>query len=411
MQKTLKNRTIFCRDNIEVLRGIDSNSIDLIYLDPPFNKKRHFHAPIGGQAEGASFKDTWYEEDTKEEWVGLIADEQPVLHDFLNGIEKVGDKSNKYYLVYMAIRLLEIKRILKETGSVYLHCDTTMSHFLKLLMDCIFDDKNFRNEIVWCYTGGGRSQKDFANKHDIILRYSKSNNYVFNDDDVRIPYNLDITKRTSPKAWGSHGSDKIYAPNEKGKIPEDWWEISPINSQSKERVGYPTQKPTALLERIIKASSNKGGLILDPFCGCATTMVAAEKLDRQWIGIDVSSKAFDLVKIRLNKEVADKSDLLKRANELIFREDIPERTDTIKNPTKKVEIKHILYGRQKGRCVACDILFDFRHLTLDHIVPRKKGGGDGQENLQLLCGSCNSMKSDNDMPTLMKKLRALDIVK
>ncbi|MCX8502040.1 MAG: DNA methyltransferase, partial [Alphaproteobacteria bacterium] len=149
MQPSILNRTVFCRDNIEVLRGMDSASVDLVYLDPPFNKKRNFHAPIGSSAEGASFKDIWYEEDTKEEWIGLIADRHPILHDYLQGIEKIGNVSNKYYLVYMAIRLLELQRIVKDTGSIYLHCDETMGHYLKLLMDCIFGDDYFRNEIIW----------------------------------------------------------------------------------------------------------------------------------------------------------------------------------------------------------------------------------------------------------------------
>ncbi len=410
MQTSITNRTIFCRDNIEILRGMDSQSVDLIYLDPPFNKNRHFHAPIGSESEGASFKDVWYEEDNKDEWIGLIADDYPILHDFLEGIEKIGDKSNKYYLVYMAIRLLELKRILKDSGSIYLHCDNTMSHYLKLLMDCIFGDDQFRNEIVWCYTGGGRPKRDFAPKHDIIYRYSKSYKFSFYADQVRVPYNLDINKRKSSKSWGSH-NDKTYSPNELGKIPEDWWFISPINSQAKERMGYPTQKPIILLERIIQASSKEGDTILDPFCGCATTCIAAEKLGRNWIGIDVSPKAFDLVKIRLTKEVADEGDMFKRLNNLVFREDIPQRTDLIKSPAKKTEIKHVLYGRQRGQCKACAVLFPFRNLTIDHILPKKKGGQDNEENLQLLCGSCNSIKGDGDMAYLMGKLREYKILR
>ena len=179
MQKTLRNRTIFCRDNLEILRGIDSETIDLIYLDPPFNKKKEFTAPIGSSAEGAVFHDYFREEDIKEEWLGLIADQYPNLYQYIHGIGNIAHKSNKYYLCYMAIRLIELHRILKDTGSLYLHCDTTMSHYLKLLLDCIFGDGNFRNEIIWCYKSGGASPKYFSRKHDTIFFYSKGENYNF----------------------------------------------------------------------------------------------------------------------------------------------------------------------------------------------------------------------------------------
>ena len=152
LQSTLKNRTIFCRDNLEVLRGINTESIDLIYLDPPFNKNKVFTAPIGTSAEGASFSDIFKEKDVKEEWLDIIKESNQTLHDFLEGIEKIGYRYNKYYLCYMAIRLIEMQRILKNTGSLYLHCDPTMSHYLKLLLDIIFGEKNFRNEVVWCYS-------------------------------------------------------------------------------------------------------------------------------------------------------------------------------------------------------------------------------------------------------------------
>ncbi len=408
MKQQIPNRTIFCHDNIEILRGMDSQSVDLIYLDPPFNKKRNFHAPIGSKSEGASFKDVWYEEDNKDEWIGLIADDYPILHDFLEGIAKIGDKSNKYYLVYMAIRMLELKRILKDTGSIYIHCDNTMSHYLKLLMDCIFGDDQFRNEIVWGYKLGGRPSKGFARKHDIIYLYSKTEHWNFYAEQVKIPYE-------STGGYISSGrkivNGKEYKLNPSGKTPEDWWPIPALNHNDKERQGYPTQKPLQLLERIIQASSKEGDIVLDPFCGCATTCIAAEKLGRNWIGIDVSPKAFDLVKIRLTKEVADEGDMFKRLNNLVFREDIPQRTDLIKSPAKKTEVKHKLYGKQRGHCNGCNILFEYRNLTIDHILPKKRGGQDNEENLQLLCGSCNSIKNENDMAYLMGRLREFKIIR
>ncbi|MCY4302291.1 MAG: DNA methyltransferase, partial [Aestuariivita sp.] len=145
------NRTIFCDDNLDVLREINSGCIDLIYLDPPFNKNKRFTAPIGSSAEGAEFDDIFREEDVKDEWLVTIKEDQPELYHYLNGIQGVGNSYNFAYLAYMAIRLLECHRLLKETGSIYFHCDPTMSHYLKTLMDCVFGEGNFRNEIVWCY--------------------------------------------------------------------------------------------------------------------------------------------------------------------------------------------------------------------------------------------------------------------
>ena len=404
MQKSIVNRTIFCRDNIEVLPGMDSDSVDLIYLDPPFNKKKTFAAPIGSKAEGASFKDYWAEEDTKDEWIGLIADEHPVLHDFLEGITRVGDKSNKYYLVYMAVRLLELKRILKPTGSVYLHCDPTMSHYLKLLMDCTLGANHFQNEIIWHYDYGARGKGRYGKKHDVIFWYSKTEDYIFNRDSILVPFASKMTEWRYTKG-GQAGKEMP-----KGKVPSDVWDIK-LNAMSSERLGYPTQKPVELLKRIINGSTSEKDMVLDPFCGCATTCVAAEQLGRQWIGIDVSPRAFDLVKPRLNKEVADGEDLLKRANAITYREDIPVRTDLVTSPIKKNQVRQFLYGKQKGLCTGCDTLFPFQNLTIDHILPKNKGGQDNPENMQLLCGFCNSIKGDRDMPFLRSRLVEMKILK
>ena len=175
----LKNRTIFCHDNLEILQGINSNSIDLIYLDPPFNTNKTYSAPIGSSAEGASFKDVWKDEDLKEEWLQTIKEDNNKLFNFLNGTKLIeGEKklkskstSNFCYLSYMAIRLMEMERILKNTGSIYLHCDPTMSHYIKLLMDIIFGEKNFRNEINWCYNRFSRNvKKAFPSMDDIMCR-------------------------------------------------------------------------------------------------------------------------------------------------------------------------------------------------------------------------------------------------
>ena len=329
---SIKNRTIFCHDNLEILRGIDSDCVDLIYLDPPFNKKKEFTAPIGSSAEGASFSDIFREEDVKDEWLLDIKEDHYFIHDLLSTVKTIEGRSsyNFCYLAYMAIRLLECHRILKSTGSIYLHCDSTMSHYLKLLLDCIFGEANFRNEIIWCYTGPGIANRAFKRKHDIILFYAKSELTDFNP--IRVSHKRQsVSVGASSYAAGSRTLEQAKQAEaeaiERGKAIEDWW--SDIGSGShiskNERTGYPTQKPLALLERIITASCPKGGIVLDPFCGCATTCVAAEKLERQWVGVDVSIKAYELVKTRMEKEVERKDELFKE--EVDFQTDPPVRTD------------------------------------------------------------------------------------
>ena len=189
----VENRTIFCDDNLEVMQGINSDCIDLIYLDPPFNKNKEFTAPIGSSAEGASFKDIFREDDLKDEWVQTLQENEPELFHYLNGIKGVGKPYNFAYLAYMAIRLIECHRILKSTGSIYLHCDPVMSHYLKTTMDCIFGEEYFRNEIIWCYSGGGIPKHDFPRKHDIILRYTKANEYKYNP--IYRPYSPGTVQR------------------------------------------------------------------------------------------------------------------------------------------------------------------------------------------------------------------------
>ena len=366
----LKNRTIFCSDNLEILEKINSETVDLIYLDPPFNKKKVFTAPLGSKAEGAEFSDIFRKEDIKDEWLQTIREDNYELHNFLSGIRtERGSSTRNYnycYLVYMAIRLIECHRILKNTGSIYLHCDPTMSHGLKIVLDCIFGEKNFRNEIIWQRNdargkGSQFKEKKFGSNTDTIFFFTKSDNYHlsakakvdFNHEEIikkfnkidkngkkyytGIPIfcsrsmgarpNLCYTwrgfKNPYPSGWRLNKKklEEEYKKGnvvikENGKLERrkylDDYEGLPIDNNwidiprvtAKETLGYPTQKPLALLERIIKASSNKEDLVLDPFCGCATTCVAAEKLGRKWIGIDVSEMAYKIVKQRLTKEIS-----------------------------------------------------------------------------------------------------------
>lgn len=345
----IQPNTIFCRDNLDVLQGTNSACIDLIYLDPPFNKKKVFTAPIGSSAEGAEFSDIFREEDVKDEWVETIKYENTKLYEYLKGVKSFSNIYNYCYLAYMAIRLIECHRVLKDTGSVYLHCDPTMSHYLKIVLDCVFGEENFQNEIIWCYKTGGSSKKNFAKKHDVILFYSKSNLFQFNNP-----------KEKSYMGAGYNTGNKnvtLYADENKSSFGpytmvnmKDWWEIGMIATSNKsERTGYPTQKPLMLLERIIKSATNENDVVLDPFCGCATTCVAAEKLNRQWIGVDISFKAFELVTARLAKEV-EWVDTLFEEEKVIKTTIAPQRTDTnehlpagniyvISNPKWKGEYK------------------------------------------------------------------------
>ncbi|MCK4249232.1 MAG: restriction endonuclease, partial [Candidatus Omnitrophica bacterium] len=269
----------------------------------------------GATSQEQAFEDTWqWGHEAEQEYLGLIAStitkEKPgqKLIDLITSMrEYLGECSLMAYLCMMAPRLLEMKRVLKETGSIYLHCDPTASHYLKLLMDSIFDVKNFRNEIIWCYSTSGRGKREFSKKHDIIFFYSKSKKYFWNDVEARIPYSpeyikshfkdLDENGRICRKRFDAE-KWRTYYPD-KGMIPNDWWEIPYVNSMAKERLGYPTQKPETLLERIIKTSSNKEDIILDPFCGCGTATAVAQRLNRKWIGIDITYFSINVIKERL----------------------------------------------------------------------------------------------------------------
>ena len=382
----VKNRTIFNRDNLDILRGINSQCIDLIYLDPPFNKNKIFAAPIGSSAEGAEFSDIFRQEDVKDEWLVTIEEDEPELYTYLNGIKGVGKPYNFAYLSYMAIRLIECRRVLKNTGSIYLHCDSTMSHYLKTTMDCIFGEKNFRNEIVWQrYSGRAKGSqhksKTFGTDNDNILFYALSDKTPVNpsrpltENEIKERYpNTDSKGRRytgiahfrgknmgdrpnlcyewrgyvnpHPSGWrvtkkrleneyqdgkvvlhenGRLERRRFYDPEKGITIGSLWVDIQP--PAGNEQTGYPTQKPLHLLERIIKASSNEGDIVLDPFCGCATTCVTSEKLDRQWIGIDISYKAYELVKERLINEVANPGDITQYKIEVFTDTRPPKRTD------------------------------------------------------------------------------------
>ncbi len=344
------NRTIFTRDNLDILRGINSECIDLIYLDPPFNTGKHWQAPLDSGAVGAVFDDIWTLDDMKEEWVAQIEASDPAIWAVVTAAGRAYGESMQAYLTFICVRLLELHRVLKPTGSLYLHCDPTASHYLKALLDAIFGKQAFRNEVIWGYRGMPSKARKWQAKHDVLLFYARGDDNTFN---VQRGDFTEGTKRTYESARrrgynANHSRNMVTIFDERkyrqavadGKIPagmresrysaqgpplRDWWDDIRIlgGPGNKERVGYPTQKPLALLERIIAASSNEGDVVLDPFCGCATTCIAAEKLNRQWIGIDTSAATWPLLNQRMTETPG-----LSRFH-AHHRTDLPTRTDQL----------------------------------------------------------------------------------
>ena len=357
---------LYYGDNLDILhRYVADESVDLVYLDPPFNSNATYNVLFaehhGEQAASQikAFEDTWTW-DLSAQWSykntveagGQVSKALQAFHTLL------GPSNMLAYLAMMAPRLVELRRALKPTGSIYLHCDPTASHYLKLLMDAVFGPEDFRNEVVWQRTTAkGLMTRQLPTNHDVILAYQRSDHATWNVDATFVPYDpsnldsktqgkychreadgrlfrLDNLINPNPdrpnltyeflgvtKVWrwtrdrmqaaydaglvvqtkrGTVPQLKRYLDEQRGKpIGDVWTDIPPLNSQAKERLGYPTQKPEALLERIVSASSNEGDVVLDPFCGCGTATVAAQTLGRRWIGIDITHLAITLIKTRL----------------------------------------------------------------------------------------------------------------
>ena len=461
------DKTIWTGDNLDILRGMNAECVDLIYLDPPFNSNQNYAAPVGSKAAGAAFKDTWTLSDLDVAWMGLIADTHPAIANLLHAAGLTHGKGMQSYLTMMAVRLIEMRRVLKDTGSIYLHCDPYASHYLKMLMDAIYGARNFRNEIVWKRRHGFSSAVHqsirFGVCTDVILFYTKTETtgfcpqynkdsagyqayiakyFTHIDEDGRRyqatsltnpayrpnliydykgyppPQNGWMITKDKMEEWDKDGRihfpkkasgrlrRKSYSDELQGMPIQNLWDdIEQIGAHAKERTGYPTQKPLSLLERIINASSNEGDMVLDPFCGCATACVAAENLGRQWVGIDLSPKAVELVNMRLRQTMGS----LFHNRLVTARTDIPRRTD-IDAPVHYRKNAHVLYGRQEGECSGCKVWLPFRNFTIDHVVPQSKGGTDHLDNLQMLCGACNSLKGDRPQEYLVARLQEVGIL-
>ncbi len=409
-ERNFDNRTLYHGDNLDFLRGMNCGTVNLIATDPPFNKNKDFHATPDSLAAGAKFVDRWrWEHDVHQEWVDAIKDDWPGVWQAIENGRINHSPGMAAFLCWLGIRLIEMHRVLADDGSLYLHIDHTAHAYAKVLMDSIFDRRNFRNEIVWCYAGGGQPRKDFPRKHDTILRYTKSDEYIFNRDDVRVPYDSDY-QATVFAGDDTRAPGKTYKPDARGKVVEDWWRNIP-RPYGNEHMGYPTQKPLELYERIILASSNSGDLVLDPFCGCATTPIAAERLGRQWVGIDIWNGAINVVQQRME----DNRQLLADSNpQVIYSLTPPVRTDEVSDTVPDLvlrpqrvkagwerlshaEMREILQKAQANGsnivCAGCGIQLPPRYMELDHREPRKDGGENVITNRILLCSPCNRVKS------------------
>lgn len=311
----MKNK-LYYGDNLEIMRKyISDESVDLCYIDPPFNSKRNYNQiynNIGKEdyAQAQAFEDTWTWDSAAESGLNEIQTNSNRKYSLqtmylINGLEKVLKKGSLFaYIISMTQRIVEIHRTLKPTGSLYLHCDPNSSHYLKIVLDSIFcaGGGEFHNEIIWCYRKWSVSQRQFVRNHDVIFFYSKEKDkHIFNT--LFMQPSKGTMKRWKGKkqqAVFEDGVRKAASVDEEAVSPmADWWDISILNPNSKERLGYPTQKPEALLERIISASSDEGGIILDAFCGCGTTVAVAQRLKRKWIGIDITYQSISLIRKRL----------------------------------------------------------------------------------------------------------------
>ena len=343
------NRGVYIADNLAFLRQINDESVDLVNIDPPFGKSRTWPAdkfkppltedeldnelrllaswgiatPQQAMAAGlewppdsplkGGYSDIWsWADDIHEQWVEDLQAGYPAVHSLIETTRLVHGDSIAAYLCYMAVRVIEIHRILAPTGSLFTHCDHTAGAYLRQLLDAVFGKDQFRNEIVWCYTGPANTRRWFPRKHDTILFYAKTERARFLRDDIRVPYSENFRTRRR-YTEGSAGITSGYSEGRSvaevsgtfgaGKVPEDWWSDIPGGGQisRNELTGYPTQKPVALAERIIQASTNEGDIVLDCFAGCAYTAIAAERLGRQWTAVDWNPRAWTVFKRQFNK--------------------------------------------------------------------------------------------------------------
>ena len=484
--QNFQDNTIYELDNLDVLRGMNSETVDLIATDPPFNTRQNRFGTAGHYVDNWKWGDTgklpdqraWNE--VHPVWLDEIKDENRALFEVIEAAGHCHGQDIAAFLCFLSVRLLEMHRVLKPTGSLYLHCDHTANAYIRMAMDAIFGAKNFRNEIVWVrnVTRKGDMKKALGHDTDNIFRYSKGNDLTWNREAVTKPYNLQnlsektrrqynkqdhdgrlwrLTEITDPhqnpessctyevmgvtRTWrwtkdrmkreinsgrivqispGNVPRYKRYLDEQKGLYLNNVWDDIPnLTGTTSERTGSPDQKPLALYEKFVLASSNKGDLVLDPFAGCATTIMAAQKNGRRWVGIDRRPDARFHIICRMEGIRAKDAEYIRKLplltnwidarlaqHDAQFRTEPPTRSDggDAAAPVYTTSEKSTLTHRQIEdylvetfglQCWACDFKApDERYLQLDHVDPRADGGSNDLDNRVLLCQPCNLAKSD-----------------
>ena len=484
-QQNFPDRVLYNMDNLDVLRGMNSETVDLIATDPPFNKKRN-RAASASQYEDAwrwaddptmlNRPDQWLWQPVHRIWLDQIQDENRALFQVIESTRMTQDDDTAAFLCFLGVRLLEMHRVLKPTGSIYLHCDYTADGYIRMVMDAIFGSENFRNSIVWQRTTAHNDSKRYGANTDTVVFYTKSDEWTWNeqpqpyddkykarfrhkDPDGRAWADYDLTAKGlsgggyeyeykgATSLWRvpletmqqldaegrlhftSRGGirRKRYLDEMPGRpIQSLWTDISVLNSQAKERTGSPDQKPVALYERMIAASSNPGDIVLDPFAGCATTPIAAQNLGRRWVGIDRREDAAYHVANRLLGLGINVDDFKARQQSLMpqlqaaceIRYIPPARTDDGESAPhlgpvyrrrrpatmRRQEMLDILVEQWGVRCWGCGFeppTAEF--LELDHILPDSEGGSNELENRAPLCGPCNKRKSNTMTLTALRQ--------
>ena len=418
-------------DNLEVLRGMNSETVDLIATDPPFNTKRNRAGTAGFYVDNWRWGDTgilpdqWKWNEVHPIWLDQIKDENRALFEVIEATGQAHGEDIAAFICFLSVRLLECHRVLKRTGSIYLHCDHAANAYIRMAMDAIFGHRNFRNEIVWYYKTGGTSKRWFSRKHDTIFLYSKSGDYTF------VPQ-----KEKSYLAHKYGFSNVTIEQDEKGFYTmvgmRDVWDIPALRGNQPENTGSPDQKPLALYERIILASSNVGDLVLDPFAGCATTIMAAHHQQRRWVGIDRRKDArYHIVCRMADIPAAERAKLEQRPDladwltgqlaqyEAHFSIVAPVRTDNgemagpdlppvyvadERSKLRHAEMHAILWQQFGKQCWACDFVAPWpEYLELDHVNPKSDGGSNHLDNRALLCRPCNGKKGNRKTLSALRR--------
>ena len=471
------DRVLYNMDNLDVLRGMNSETVDLIATDPPFNKKRN-RAASASQYEDAwrwaddptmlNRPDQWLWQPVHRIWLDQIQDENQALFQVIESTRMTQDNDTAAFLCFLGVRLLEMHRVLKPTGSIFLHCDHSANAYIRMVLDAIFGKRNFRNEVIWVYGKSARGAKAISRQlprnHEIIYVYGKSPQARHNriSGEIRhpkssLPSHIRIDNngqafKTAPR--GDYTDASVARLESQGRIHrtasgnirvkylletrgndvienvmlgDTWTDIADMmHAPRRERTGSPDQKPLALYERIVAAGSNPGDIVLDPFCGCATTPIAAQNLGRRWVGIDRREDAAYHVANRLLGLGINVDDFKAQQQSLMpqlqaaceIRYIPPARTDDGESAPhlgpvyrrrkpatmRRQEMLDILVEQWGVRCWGCGFeppTAEF--LELDHILPDSEGGSNELENRAPLCGPCNKRKSNTMTLTALRQ--------